>query len=390
MPRFLRLLSLAVLISRIPAPAQFWDKMSNPQIVINQTHPPRLGLNLKKLAIAPPSGVCAEEIADGLSAHLVTRGMEVIDRQNLQSVLAEHQFTLSGYVDSTSAAKLGKMLGPTALVFIKVTRCRAERKSTYKDLKTTDGGVVRRHFSTTQIFIRGTFQTVDLATGRIFAASPISKDKSETHQSDQGHPEFPSEEPIRDSAIEAAVRHSATYLMPWTESRKVYFFDDKECGLNLAFAALKAGDIGRAVQRSEQNLTDCKVAAKRKDNTLAHAYYNAGVGSLLMNEHAKAMTYLEESAKLRGGEIVTNTIAEAERSAQLAVAAQRVEQKTAQFEQASAANAIKAKETTAPVATKSSAEPLEDRLRKLESLFKKGLITKDEFEQKKTVLLKEL
>ena len=388
MKRFPLLLSLAVLVSRIPASGQFWDKMANPQITINQTHPPRLGLNLKKLAIAPPSGTCAEEIADGLSAHLVTRGMEVIDRQNLQSVLAEHRFSLSEYVDSNTAAKLGQMLGPSALVFIKVTRCRAETKRSVKDFDNYKGGIVRQHYSTTEVHIRGTFQTVDLATGRIFAASQLIADRTQTNKSDQGYPEFPSEDAVRDSAIAHAVRESATYLMPWTESRKVYFFDDKECGLNLAFAALKAGDINRTVQRSEQNLADCKVAAKRKDNTLAHAYYNAGVASLLINEHAKAMTYLEESEKLRGGEIVTKTIAEAQRAAQLAVAVQRVEQKTAQFEQAAAAT--KTKETAAPVAGKSSTEPIEERLRKIDSLFKKGLITKGEFEEKKTALLKEL
>ena len=128
---------------------------------------------MKKLAIAQPTGVCAEEVADGLSAHLVGRGMEVVDRQNLQSVLAEHQFTLSGYVDAESAARLGKMLGPSALVFIKVTRCRAEQKHTHKDYKTSQGRLIRHHYSTTEIHLRGTFQTVDLATGRIFAASQL-------------------------------------------------------------------------------------------------------------------------------------------------------------------------------------------------------------------------
>ena len=388
MVKHLLLLTLVPFIAPIPAPAQFWDKLSNPRIKLSLTHPPRLGINLKKLAIAQPSGACAEEVADGLGAYLVSRGMEVVDRQNLQAVLAEHQFNLSGYVDADSAAKLGKMLGPSALVFIKVTRCHPEQKRSYKDYKTTQGRLIRHHYSTTQIHIRGTFQTVDLATGRIFAASPLAVDRSETSNSDDGYPEFPSEDAVRDSAVQGAVMTAATFLVPWTDQREVFFFDDKDCGLNLAYAALKAGDIPRTVQRSEQNLADCKAAPKTKENILAHAYYNAGLANILVNEHAKAMTYLEESEKLRGGEIVTKTIAEAQRAAQLAVEAQRVEQKTAQFEQAAAS--AKAKESGPPVTGKAPAEPLEDRLQKLDALFKKGLITKDEFDQKKTALLKEL
>jgi len=389
----LSLLCLLVLVAGIPAAAQFWDKMSNPRIAITQTHPPRLGLNLKKLAIAQPSGECAEEIADGLAAHIVNRGMEVLDRQNLQSVLAEHKFSLSGFVDANTTAKLGRMLGPTVLVFIKVTRCRVENKRTYKDYKTTQGGVVRHHYATTEVHLRGTFQTIELATGKIFAVSPLTADQSLTNNSDQGFPEYPSEDTIRDAAVKAAVLNSASYLLPWSERREVYFFNDKECGLNLAYAALKADDIPRTLERSEQNLTDCKVAANRKTNTMAHAYYNAGLANLLVNEHTKAMAYLEESEKMRGGEIVTRTIAEAERSAQLAAAAQRVEQKTAQYEKLSAARSEKAAAPPAEAAPPSAnprVEPLEDRLRKLDALFKKGLITKDEFEQKKTALLKEL
>lgn len=388
--------ALLAIMSGLCVEAQFWEKFSNPLITIRLTHPPRLGLNLKRVAVAPPYGSCADEIGDGLASRLVNEGMEVLDRQHLQATLAEHRFSLSGYVDSSSAAQLGKLLGPTALVFIKVSRCNAERKRTYRDVRTR-GGVVRVQYATVEVHIRGTFQTVDLTTGKIFTASPLIADQSLVHQSEDGFPEFPSEDQVRDGAITAAVQEAASFLVPWTEGRRVYFYDDKECSLNLAYAALKAGDVGQTVERSERNLEACKTAAGRKNNTLAHAYYNAGLGNLLVNQHAKAIAYLEESEKLRGGDIVVKTLSEARRAAELSAAAQQVAERTAQFEQASEARreAVTggggaAEKGGGGASRPGSGEPVEKRLEKLDALFKKGFISKEEFEAKKQDLLKEL
>lgn len=201
-----------------PTHAQFWDKLTKPKITVNLTHPPKLGLNLKKLAFGPPNGACADEIADGLSSVLVAGGLEVVDRQNLETILAEHRFNLSSYVDSASAVELGKLLGPSALVFVKVTRCNAEQKRTYADRRTSQR-VIRRYFSTTTLHIRGTFQTVDLATGKIFVASPLTVDSEMTNQSDEGVPEYPSEDIVRDQAINRAAFEGATLLVPWQEQK---------------------------------------------------------------------------------------------------------------------------------------------------------------------------
>jgi hypothetical protein len=104
------------------------------------------------------------------------------------------------------------------------------------------------------------------------------------------------------------------------------------------------------------------------------------------------MSYLQESEKLRGGEIVTQTIAEANRSAMLAVEMQRVEQRTANFEQAQSAAKIReaAAPGISPDKSRAPAEPIEERLKKLDALFKKGLISKEEFESKKAEILRQI
>jgi hypothetical protein len=372
-----------------PAYAQFWDKLTKPQITLNLTHPPRLGLNIKKVAFGPSNGPCSDEILDRLSGTLVSGGVGVMDRQNLQTVLAEQHLSLSGYVDQQSAVQMGKLLGPTALIFVKVSRCNAAHRRNYSDSRTKDG-VVRTQNAIVDVHVRGTIQTIDLATGRIFSASPILVDRGLTNSSTDGMPEFPSEDEVRDMAVSAAAEHASTFFVNWHEQKQLYFFNDKDCNLSRAFAMLKVGDIDGTVRQSEENLAACK--ALGKPNSLAHAYYNAGLASILVNENKKAMAYLSESEKLKGGDIVTQTILQANRSEQLAAEMRRVTQRTEQFEQAQAAGKRSPAPSTTPAAVgaKVPTESLEERLTKLNELFKKGLISKEEFDAKKTQILKEM
>ena len=116
-----------VLFVAIPAHGQFWDKLTNPQITVNLTHPPRLGLNLKKVAFGPASGPCSSEILDRLAASLLSNGIEVVDRYTFSSLLAQQHMNMGGSLDSQSAARMGQFFGPGALVFLNVSRCEVER-----------------------------------------------------------------------------------------------------------------------------------------------------------------------------------------------------------------------------------------------------------------------
>jgi hypothetical protein len=392
-------LSLCVLCIGVlfcsPAQAQLWDMLTKPQITVSLVHPPRLGLNIKKVAFGPAGGRCSDEILDRLSGTLINDGVEVVDRQHLHMVLAEQHLGLSGYVDQQSAVRMGRLLGPTALIFVKISRCDAERSRNYTDAKGRNGEIIRTNNAIVQMHIRGSLQTVDLATGRIFSASPIVEDTQLVNSSDRGMPEHPSEDEARDKAVELAAYDASTMFVRWTEQKKLYFFNDKDCNLSLAYAMLKANDFDATVRQSETNLATCKTFPNVKDSTLAHAYYNAGLSYLLVNDNGKAIHYLNESAKLKGGDIVTQTILEANKSAQLDEEMRRVAEKTDAFEQSQAD--MRANEPPPPPAaivqpgsSAAVANSPEERLKKIDSLYKKGLITKPEYDAKKKEILKDM
>lgn len=389
---YLPLYLAATILQTTPASAQIWDKLSNPRVTVNHQHPPRLGLNIKRVAFGPASGQCSDEILDRMSERLLAGSVEVLDREHLRTLLAEQRLSVSEAVDPQSAVQMGKLLGPSVLIFIRISRCNSELKRTYSDTRTREG-VVRTHFATTTVYLRGTLKTVDLTTGKTFVASPIDATMQRQYKSNSGVPEAPPEDEVRDSAIRSAALNASTFLIPWVEQKLVYFYDNKECNLNRAFARLKAGDIQGTVQQSEENVEACKTWPKVKDNDQSHAYYNLGLAYMLVNEHAKALSNLGMAGKIKDSGIIAETLNEVTKSARLAAEFQQVAERTERFEQAQATSKAGDQAAATSVgngSAKAPAAPIEERLMKLDSLFKKGIITKEEYERKKADLLKEI
>jgi hypothetical protein len=122
-----------LLVNANPVHGQFWDKLTNPQITVNLTHPPRLGLNLKKFAFGPTYSACSDAIVDQLANALLANNVEVVDRFTLTSLLAQRQLSLNGAIDSQRAAQVERILGPTALIFVNVSSCDVEHHTTYTE-----------------------------------------------------------------------------------------------------------------------------------------------------------------------------------------------------------------------------------------------------------------
>jgi len=414
------------------AQGQFWDKLTNPQITVNLAHPPRLGLNLRKFAFGPTYGRCSDEIVDQLSSALLANNVEVVDRITLTSLLAQRQMSLNGAMDSQRATNMGKVLGPTALIYVQVSDCEVEHRSTHTerreeirdDRKDNNGSgqksdqrskqqnndqpgkrqtndrkdakddkkyrVIHTNHAISTIHLRGSLQTVDLETGRIFSASPIVQDFTLENQADERFPEFPPDRAVRQPAIANAAANALTMFVPWNEQKRLYFFDDKPCNLGAAYSLLKAGDFQGTLHMSIDNVETCKRSPNVKESTLAHAYYNAGLAYLLVNDHEHAMEYLEQSAKLKGGDIVEQTITETQNAVQLEAEMQQVVEKTEQFEQSQGAPANQQMEADRVSQGSPASRSVEERLRQLDSLLGKGLISKQEYEEKRRDILKDL
>jgi hypothetical protein len=366
------------------------DKLTKPKIPVPLRHPPGLGLNVKRIAFGLSSGECADQMVDLLTESLVRSGIDVIDRQHLQAILDEHKFQVSMYLDSTTALQLGRILGPTAFIFVKAQRCTSEQQRLREAQRAEDGSSRYLYISRTRAFVRGSIQTVDLTTGRIFSAQTLEASPVRDNRSYSGQPEFPPGVQLIDESLRVLAEQARRMYVPWTETKEVYFYNDGDCGLKQAYELLKAGSVDAALKRSEANLAACREQPKVKQSTLSHALYNAGVMEMLAQNYEQARKHLNEAAELKGGDIVNDTIAECEAAEKLARAMQQVNARSLVMNDARTVSPSTAPALTTPAPPEPAKPTVEQRLRSLGDLYQKGLITKDDFDKRKAEILKEI
>ena len=321
------------------AHAQFWERLGNPTITVPVEHPPTLNLQVDRIVFGPATGQCSEEIVHALVTDFVSHGLDVIDRENLRTILAEYDFALSGHVDQATALEMGRMLGPSAMVVVSVQRCAAETNFTKEEVKktvTNKDGTEEEVWETVyrlaaQGFLKLSVRTVDLTTGRIFAARDLAYSSPQRNFSSKaGYPDEPSTLDLLDSAMYKAVREVRRMFLPWTEEIGVIFYDDKKCGLRNAFLALRAGDLDRAHELSEANLATCKQTPRVNHKLLARAHYNVGILRVLRGEYDAALEFLLDAAELRpDSAIINEAIASARKAKDLAIAMQDLDQQVA-------------------------------------------------------------
>lgn len=390
MKRTLVLTSLV--LCALPASAGW---LSGPaEVAVRLEHPPALRMTVNRVAFGAAEGQCADELVDALIATFVNQGVEVIDRLHLQALLAEHEFSVSGLVDRASVAELGKILGPTALIFVNSRRCTTEQQRLTDQRNILLVGKTLVFTSRTTAYFKGSVQVIDLGTARIHSARAIDEQVKLENQARGGQPEFPSTYEAVDRVLQLAAHRVHQLFFPWTEQRTLRFYDADECNLKLAYNLVQAGDYEAALEQSKQNATECDRYRSTKPRLSARARYNLGMAHFLVGDHDTALDELEESLRIRPDETTSAAMAECRRAKQTA-------EQMAKYEEAQELDTVAGlritpqgeANTTAPADDHATSDEqadtlsIEERLHTLDELLKKGFITKAEYDIKRKEIL---
>jgi hypothetical protein len=326
------------------AEAQFVARLMNPVIEVSIEHPPELIVQFDTVVFGQATAKCENEIVQALVDSFLQSGLEVVDREHLDGILAEHDLAARGFADPSTMLRVGELIGPSVLVSVRATRCvpkqeTSERKRTkYETRKTTEEddegnektttewvpiGTVTTRVARTSVDMRVSLRVVDLTTGRVFAgrsfaASPVLQNSLDLDAAwDDSAPAYPPESAVIDLAVESVLADMHRMFFSWNETRSVVFYNNDRCGLRSAYRTLEIGDHERALDLSTQNLEHCQNDRRAKRKVLANAYYNLGIVQTIVGEYEESLRNLAQAERLRPGSVVNQAIGEA-RAAQSA------------------------------------------------------------------------
>jgi len=393
------LLFLIVLTCANAADGQFWSREAGSELSLTVNHEPTVKIPLEHVAFSQPQGPCSEPLSDALVADFASSGAIVIDRLHLKTMMTEHKLNLSGAVDSKTAAKLGKLIGAGSLVFLKVHDCKTEHTKEPTNSVDVKGTVNRDLVPTTRTSLKASLQIVNLSTGVTLAARLIDakaavhsgdkasmKDKvlkvvaSLQSRNDDDNPYPPDDEAVS-AVLAQAVNQIHRGLFPWSETKKIRFFDDRECSLNTAYKLLRGNDYAGAAREADASLETCRKSTSIKPEILARAHYNRGMIAFLRQDYEGALPDLAQAARLDANKVFGEAMQECNRAWSVSQTGGSGVRKTPVVAEKPA--------VTGPTVAKPTAT-VEERLQKLDELYKKKMISEEEYQRKRKEILADI
>jgi tetratricopeptide (TPR) repeat protein len=233
-----------------------------------------------------------------------TGRFEVVDRQNLTSVLAEQIRGSSGIVDDSTAAEAGKILGVQALIFGRVKNFAPKEQIKEDKWKDKKG----YHITYTRIGrcdVAANFKVIDATTGKILSSKDFAYyfDDS-TSAVDQDPPSIDINLLCSQSA-NSVVKSFLKVIAPYKISVPVYFESIKksvatERGIKLAKADQLENALESFLEAASQEYKDAKDRAS--------AFYNLGVTYKFLGKYDKAFEFVNQAVKINPVEKYANEL----------------------------------------------------------------------------------
>lgn len=312
---------------------QFIDKMTNPTVSVNINHPPCLGLKIDKVSFNEPKGEFSDQIMDAVISDFVNNKVEVIDRQDLDVILKEHNLSASGYIDKSKAVSMGGILGPTALITIKTLRCETQKNpnlvENVKLRNKTTGAYYyqKRYIAKTQFHFNVSVKVTDLTSGKIFAAQTYKYSPFKENKSYNGTPVLPSAYEVQESAFRSFSYDVHKLFFNWNERISLVYYNDRKGGLKEAFGALENSNNKLCYDLSILNAKNA-VTNGESDRLKAHAIYNKGIAHFIFNEYDLALAEFKKAQSIKNTDIIQTAINRCNKAKLLVSMADDIENKS--------------------------------------------------------------
>lgn len=252
----------------------------------------------KKIAVGEITGAGAENFAEELTLALFNCGnFEVLDRQNIDSLMRAHHFDVTEVFDEATVAKLGKVVGVAALVCGRVSLYKYDEKMVSYDTTDSKTGIVTRYYYYEgEAKVVANLRVMDLTTGKMLSVKNIAEDLTAQSPFSKGMPEKIDQDDLLAKARAAVINRFMKTIAPYQENIKVKFLVDKKMfelgkGVNLAKAGelKEASEIFKGVIKKYEGIHELKIDK---------AYYDLGNILILMHKYDEGIKELNNAVKI--------------------------------------------------------------------------------------------
>lgn len=216
----------------------------------------------------------SERFEEILTTRLVqTNAFQVVDRKNMNAILEEHNLTLSGLVESSSL-EVGRLLGPTVLIFGSINKNEYEEEITKREEETEEGEKYFMYDRNGKLTVVTNIRIVDVNTGKIIAADDYSSVKTKKTSSREENPPKISRDDLYVNAVQDISNRLVRKIAPYQENVKVDFEKDRDLPeLDLAVSQIRIGDW----EQAKMTLRNAAIKDNLDEKAKAKAYYNYGL-----------------------------------------------------------------------------------------------------------------
>ena len=221
---------------------------------------------------------------------------EVLDRQHLNDIVAEHKLGMSGLIDEDSAIELGKFVGSAVLVFGRIQTDKYDEETSEQFVWIDSNG--NRHgsfYREGEYTLSVNFRLVDVQTAKILAVKTLEcNHTAETRGTVHAAPPIDSDALYKDCLNDIGSQFLIT-VAPYRVQVKAEFETDKE--LPEVDRALVQFEVGEW----DEGVNILKSATERKDleaEVKAKAFYNLGLAQMYSGQCEDAIKYFKQALSL--------------------------------------------------------------------------------------------
>ena len=239
----------------------------------------------------------AQDIADDLTTSLFdSETFEVLDRQNLQSIMTEHKLSTTGIIDENTASELGKVIGAAVLVFGRIQTDKYDEETSKGDAwQDKKGGWHQTHYRKGTYSMSVNLKVIDITTSKILAVKSLTAAYVSKKSADNKWPEKIETGVLYGNCLGNITGQFMRMVAPYDVQIKASFQTDKLLPeVAQAITQLKIGEWEEGLALFEDATKKTGLEPKVK----AKAFYDLGLAQLYGGDFDNAIINFKQAMKL--------------------------------------------------------------------------------------------